>query len=1689
MRKVFKIFLYALGGILVLLIGVVVWLNTGSGKNFVRKKIVAFLGDKLKTEVHIGELGYGLPKYIVLKDVLFKDRAQDTLLAVGNLRVNINMLKLISSKVDVQQLTLEGVHAHIYRNAPDTNFNFTYIIDAFAGNKTGETKPEEPKAEDTSGGGMSIDVNKVVLNDIHARFDDYTGGTRLALDLDELLLRMKKIDLDEMDFRVKELSVKGLQTAFIQDTSYLPEEPDTSTAVTPLKLAADDIDLQNISFVYNDKPGKMLMDIKLGRLQTEAKIFDLAKELVNIESLALENSSIKMVMGATSPVPEQADSLADTLAQANWRVIAKNVELKGVNFMMDDESKPRQPYGMDYAHLDIRNLVFESEDILYTSDSILGNIKHLAVTEKSGFDLKELKTQFAYHSKGAYLRDFYLETDNTILQDYLEVNYPSIDTLATRADLMSFKLNLQKSIVGLKDVLIFVPDLRQQDLFRKYGNERLNLEAAVNGYVNAININNFYLAGLNNTKVHLTGKMNGLPETERLNYNLNIIELRSTNKDITAIVPPQALAQIRVPDNFMARGTVSGTMQDYRTNLAVMSSDGAAVLRGYVYMSPGKGNERYDMYVSTDKLNVGRILKQDSTMGRITANLTAKGRSFDLKKMEALVNGDIENAGLMGYDYHAISFEGKVTKQKGNLALVSADPNLQLQLDADADLTGEDPKIKAKLNIDSADLQALKLYTDEMRIRALILADVDKLDADYPSGMVVIDRPTVVTKGQRFFMDTLQITSRPNADSGQYIVVDADALQALITGRTPLSQIGNIITEHINRHYAIMADSSRDTLRTVAKNRPADTANKIPQDYNLNLKAVVRDRPLLYALIPSLRALDTVRIDAGVYPQRMFLNVDAPRIAMDGLAIDSAKIRVNENDSALYYQASINKVTQPGFMLWYTNANGSVDGNAISANVSIADSARRDRFALSALYSQFPDRQELTLNEGLMLNYKTWQVSQPNKVVMAKDGIYVQNFKISNGGESISLNSETPSYSAPMTVAINNFLISNITEIVQKDTLLANGILNSNIVVKNLTTAPAANGNLSIQQLAVMDDTIGDLNIDLQEASANKAAANITLSGRGNDIVISGSYFPQPVNGNNFDLTVDVRALNLKSMEGVAMNQLKNSSGFIRGTLQIKGTPDAPVITGELRTDNLATTPTALGTQFSMPQEKILFTSEGIMFENFKLVDSNGNNAAINGQIITKDLKNIELALRIRAREWQALNSTRADNDLFYGRLVLSTNMNVRGTPSAPKVDGDLTIHDTTKFTVAIPKSDPGIEEREGVVEFVDMSDPDRYKLLMPKDTTPKMAMRSGADLNLNVGIEKNAEFNVVIDQATGDFLRVRGEANLNTAMNPDGTIGLTGTYDLQQGTYQLNYNFIKRRFDIQPGSTITFAGDPMDAEVNIVAAYEANIAPYDLVERQVDEAQLNYYKQRLPFDVQLKLKGPLMKPEVSFDIVLPDEKGYRVSADVITLVQGKLAELRNNPSELNKQVFAVLVLNRFVSENPFESGTSTDAEFIARQSASRFLSEQFNKLADNLIGGFELNLDLESTEDYTTGEKRNRTDLNVSASKRLLDDRLTITVGNNFELEGQNQNTNQNTSLVPGNLAADYKLTTDGRYLVRVYRQNELENIIEGYAVETGVSFIFNLEYNRFRSLFINRNRNRPDNREPKAKTSGTSN
>jgi translocation and assembly module TamB len=256
-------------------------------------------------------------------------------------------------------------------------------------------------------------------------------------------------------------------------------------------------------------------------------------------------------------------------------------------------------------------------------------------------------------------------------------------------------------------------------------------------------------------------------------------------------------------------------------------------------------------------------------------------------------------------------------------------------------------------------------------------------------------------------------------------------------------------------------------------------------------------------------------------------------------------------------------------------------------------------------------------------------------------------------------------------------------------------------------------------------------------------------------------------------------------------------------------------------------------------------------------------------------------------------------------------------------------------------------KDREGVMEFIDIDTVKNYAF-KPFDSTlinksrKEMAM---LNYNLNIDIDKNAKFSIIIDPITRDELQVQGAGQLNAAVNPNGDISLTGAYNLTKGSYQLNYKFLKRRFELQEGSTIVLSGDPANAEANITAIYDIDAAPYDLLANEIsDNTNSVIYKQKLPFQVVLKIKGPAIEPNLSFDVQLKNNVSG-VNYDMSNTIDNKLVQMRADASTMNKQVFALLVMGRFIGEQSKDffgtsSGGGIRADQVVRESVSRFLSD-----------------------------------------------------------------------------------------------------------------------------------------------------
>jgi len=568
-------------------------------------------------------------------------------------------------------------------------------------------------------------------------------------------------------------------------------------------------------------------------------------------------------------------------------------------------------------------------------------------------------------------------------------------------------------------------------------------------------------------------------------------------------------------------------------------------------------------------------------------------------------------------------------------------------------------------------------------------------------------------------------------------------------------------------------------------------------------------------------------------------------------------------------------------------------------------------------------------------------------------------------------------------------------------------------------------------------------------------------------VQLLGEYIAIPNTEATFTASLNLKPLKIKTIEAFSFGQLQNSTGDLSGVLNLSGTLNAPKINGDLTFTKARLNVAMLNADFLMDNQKIYFNDQGLSFRQFLLKDAKNNSATLNGSILTKTYSDFDFNLNLTTDNFAVVNSTRENNDLFYGKLYVTSSIRIRGNLDKPEIDGNISANENTDFSFIVPNENPGVAQRDGVVKFVNKSDTVASNVFAKLDSMTTVTHLKGIDLTLNLTTSRDAKFRVIIDEGTQDALNIQGVAEINAAIDASEKITMSGTFTVEKGNYSFSFGPIKKEFDFQKGSTIVFNGDPLDARLNITALYKGKFPTLELISNQIGSESQNLYKQRIPFNVKLNLAGELFKPDLAFDIELDEDKAI-ASQDVVSKVNIALDALRNDPAELNKQVFSLIIMGRFMSANPFESlSGGGGVEGIARSSVSSFLTSQLNNLASDLIKGVELDFNLQSEQDYLTGSGQNRTDLNVGISKMLFDDRLKITIGSNFEVEG-NTRPGENPSNIAGDISLDYQLSKDGRYFARVYRKNQYQATLQGQFVETGIGFIVNMSYNKFKELFM---------------------
>lgn len=1653
-KKTLKYIGIFLASLLILIVALILSLQIPGVQNFAKGKLVNYLQEKIHTQVTLDRVYIDFPNSLVMENLYLKGQKVDTLLFARKLDVGLNIPKLLKNTADITSVNLEGVKANVVRNQNGT-FNFDYILDAFA-TKDSEATPSKP---------FIISLDKINLKDIRISFIDQQSRNDIELYFKSFDTRVKTFDLQNNAYAANDINMDGLKLKLKQDfleevSDKVVEKVDSLNQKKPMKIGLNKIKFTNFDIDYGDDNSKTFAKIIFKELSTKINQLDLEKSNFGIDNLYLKGADInaKLFLAAQNANPKPAVKPKNPEPEKSLSLLLKKFVFEDVKVVYDNTAIAPTRNGMDFNHLNFSKMNLEVRNFMLKDGTFAGTVNSAEIKESRGLNIQKLETDFVYEEKQAYLKDLYLQTPKTILRDEVVLNYNSIGQLSANPGAVKILANIENSKVGFSDILMLVPTLRNTVPFNKYPNAILNVNTRLKGTLNDLNIQTLQLSGLDKLKVNASGTIKNAMDPENIYYDLNIRELSSSAKTIFNLVPKNTIpSTISLPSYFKIAGTAKGTTKIVNTDLKVTSTLGNAGIRASVDMKR-KNQERYNILANLQNLQIGKII-QNKEVGSITGQITVKGQSFDYKIANADLKGNIASVGYKGYTYRNMALKGKINRGDYIVNLDSKDANANLKLLASGSFTDKNPSIKVNGTIQKLDLNKLGFYKDQMILAGNIDGDFSSLNPDAPNGTLRLQNFAISDAKEVYPLQDVFLNAVSTLDSNK-IELKSQIADIDLKGKYKLTQIFGSLQQTLNQYYQFQ--------------KPVTKTAKIDGNQFFTFNAKVKDDNLLRKFVPELTEFEPITL-TGNYDadsRKLEVNGQIPQVMYGKNVIRNGTLAINNLNDALVYDVNLGEFKNESIALMKVKLSGDVKDNLITYNATTKDEKDETKFLIAGNVEKMGDLTKITLNpDGLKLNYNNWQVSPDNNIQISSRGILANNFTLSNAGSEIRLQSESNVPNSPLNISIKDFKIETLTELIKKDSLLAKGNINGTAQLRDLKNNMTFTSDLDITDLYFYGSPVGNLDIKANNQSAELIRADVALSGFENDVKLGGTYNTK---SKGLNMNLDLNQLQMKTVQGFSMNAIENAEGYLSGNLKIGGNTEAPNVLGAVKFNEVGLGITQLGSKFKNINDEIKFTNRGIDFNDFKIKDDSGNAIVIDGAVLTQTYKDFAFNLNVDAKNFKVVDSKKDNDKLMYGVLAINTDLKITGDLKLPQVDGNLAVTDQTNFTIVLPQDSPGLQDREGIVEFIDQDQIALQKTIKADSLTNQSDIK-GLDVNVNISVDKEAKISLIIDKANGDFVELQGEAQLTGGIDPSGKTTLVGVYEVEKGGYEMSVSLLKRKFDIEKGSTITWTGEPTTAILDITAIYKTDAAPLDLLQQQltgVSGAELNQYKQRIPFETLLKMNGELLKPVITFDITTAEENNS-VSAVVLDNTKAKLDQLRREESEMNKQVFALLLLNRFIGENPFQSETGLSATTLAKQSVSRILSEQLNNLAKDLIGGVELNFDLNSTEDYSSGNKNEKTDLNVGLSKNLFDDRLKVTVGNSFAIEGDARQ-NEQTTNIAGDISLDYRLSKDGRYMLRAYRKNDYQVALQGQIIETGVGFIITLDYDQFREIFERSKNNR---------------
>ncbi|MCC5930243.1 MAG: translocation/assembly module TamB [Cyclobacteriaceae bacterium] len=1330
------------------------------------------------------------------------------------------------------------------------------------------------------------------------------------------------------------------------------------------------------------------------------------------------------------------------------------VYLKNSVFVLDNSGRDSLKGQFDYNHFELE----EIKGTVKTLNLSAGDLELKAVNlqfrdRATKLEVKNLNTFYSFTKKEMRFEDFNIAIGNSVIKNDMVFLYDSVQNLSYFVDEVDIEADFKPSIIQLQDLAIFAPQLREYS-------QRIQMSGEFRGRINRFDTKNLKLDFGSRSTIEGNLSMMGLPLVKETFVNAQLNKANIHIQDLKPYLNDEALQSVSTFGNTQINGRFTGFFSDFVCNAGFVTEVG-----NFTTDINLKINELYQEQSTytgrlvTKNLNLGAIIGDKEFLQLLDFEGKVSGKGFSIDKAVVDMDASIKRIGIKGYNYSNVYTDARLAFEQFEGRLVIEDPNLFFNGKLNLDLRDGFEKFMVNAQLDSARLQNLGFTSNHTFVSARLDVDITGLQLDEMLGTALVSDLYIEYKDRSLEMDIMNFSSFYDT-LGRSVELQSELIDGRIFGDFKFAAFFKDISEMFEE-YKLAIENDEKKLETYYAKSKTTNNTFFYLDISAHLKNA---NPIINLFVPDLKITENTFVTGSyIGGPTTFLNLNTQirQFSLKDYVFRRNEFSIQTNKSnasrQIYGQLHFHSDRQG-----YINQQKSQDlildldwyGNQINFYTRIDEFNGDSYLKITGKLDLLPDELVMKFNPSEMgIIGKIWHFNEDNYISFKKRNIDVYRLELSNQEQRILLDgsvSEDPD--DVLFLSIMRFKMENINPLLDKSLL---GMANGFVELKNYYAKREINSNLSIEDLYISDFLIGDVtSSSIYEQEENRFRVNLNTVRNGlQTIELSGYLDPDEVT-DQFQLNAKLVKTNLNIIEPFLGFMFSEMQGSVDGDMQIRGRFVSPEINGKGKINQGALTFNYLKTRYNIDGD-LLFENDEMLFRNMRIADVENNTGTLSGAIRFNSINDLVFNLRGNFNRLQVMNTSPADNDLFYGIAYATGNINITGT------DKNLQINTTARSErgtrIYIPLEGTAEVAQQDFIYFVSREEEkareDDDFLPVESRTEP-----SRITMNFDLDITPEAYCEIIFDITAGDIIRGRGNGKFNMTYDSRADFTMLGEYEITEGAYNFTLrNIINKEFAILPGSRITWMGDPYAAILDIRASYRQLASLQPILNIGDVESQSPDLARRYPAYVRMDIKGDLSNPEIDFDISI-EEYPRNLLVDGVSL-ETQIGTFKNrlatDEQELKRQVFSLIILRNFSPQDAFNISGSVGnslSEFISNQ-----VSYWINQVDENLM----IDLDLGSLNQ----EAFNTFQLRLSYS--FLDGRLRITRDGGFQNE---RSANEATAII-GDWTVEYMLTSDGKYRIKVYSKSQFNtvysNIDNRNLTTTGFSMMHTQSFNELKDLF----------------------